>query len=48
MVKWKFQKSIDIVELERKITKRFYLTRYLNFTEEEIIENERIWAEEND
>lgn len=48
MLKWKFQKSIDVVELERHITKRFYLTRYLNFTEDNIREAEHLWAEEND
>ena len=30
------------------LSKRFILARYLGLTEEEVLENERLWAEEND
>ena len=30
------------------LSKRFLLARYLGLTEEEVMENERLWAEEND
>ena len=30
------------------LSKRFLLARYLGLTEEEVLENERLWAEEND
>ena len=30
------------------LSKRFILARYLGLTEEEVMENERLWAEEND
>ncbi len=31
----------------KKLAERFKLKRYLNLTEEELLENERLWAEEN-
>jgi hypothetical protein len=30
------------------LSKRFILSRYLGLTEEEVLNNERLWAEEND
>jgi len=31
----------------KRLAERFKLTRFLNLTEEELLENERMWAEEN-
>lgn len=30
-----------------KLTRRFKLVRYVSFTEEELVENDRIWNEAN-
>lgn len=35
------------VSENRKLSERFKLKRFLNLTDEEIVENERLWAEEN-
>jgi hypothetical protein len=37
----------QMVEQNRKLSERFKLKRFLNLTEEELLENERMWAEEN-
>lgn len=37
----------QMVEQNKKLSERFKLKRFLNLTEEELLENERLWAEEN-
>ncbi len=37
----------QMLEANKKLSERFKLKRFLNLTEEELLENERLWSEEN-